>query len=555
MRISAVTGNKYQIPSFGAAIVNVNAFSDTHGELRLANNALEEMRSRQQDIFCRENKGRLNVLAICGDWFMDGAKRGYTSNPEKKNAEFQLDILNEFINQIKGMAGAETTTLFTAGNHEFDGGVELLDEILSKIDAEVLMTNLDIENSPAFEKSISGDKIINKKIVEADDDKDPDLKHKLMFLGVCPVNMHAYQRNTEGLTFLDNIDKPQRYVKKEDYKTTFDECKRRIAEFKSENPDGIVIFLSHTGVQFADNLAKESTVDLIFDGHEHEDLMRMVNNTPIVPLSQNFKKIVNAEININDNGKLEKININPFSPLKNETKGPLSKLYYSLFKDDAKKKYQIKTDVKDLKTLDVKDVRGKNNFLANFVTDSILSELQKQDSSIDFFALNSSSIRHSLNISHNEKSSVSDLDVMNVLAGISINDGAVMITELTGRDIVYIVLDNFLFNQDKPQQNSLIHYSGLITDRTRMLEDYQKGKSLDELAKYVTDTRTGMPLEVDKKYKIANAEKYFNKSSNPVIKSMKEQSEYTGDTVQELFKRHFEKSDGVLYAKCDVRIK
>ena len=553
MKIHPFVNNFNAHNSFKAAMVNINAFSDTHGELLLANQALEEMRSRQDDIFCKnETKGTANVMVVCGDWFMDGAKKGYITNPNKENAKFQLDIFNEFINQIKKMA-SDTVSIFTPGNHEFDGGVKLLDDIFSCINSDVLISNLDISSSNGFEKSISGNKIINEKVVEVEDDKNPDLKHKFLFLGISPVNMGAYQKKLDGVHFIDNVEKPQRYVEKEDYQHTLDDCKLRINKFRADNPNGHVILLCHTGVKFADNLATESNVDLIFDGHEHKDAIRFVNSTPIVPLSQNFKKIVNAKIKLDDNGKLIDMGLKSFSPLENKSKGPLLRLYCKLFSQDIRKKYTIKSDNKMIDMLDIKNIRVGNSFLANFITDSVLEELKKIDDSIDFFALNSSSIRHPLKIS--ERPQNSPFDVMSVLAGIKEEEGQIMTTNLNGRDILYLILDNFIFNKDMPQQNPLIHYSGLIIDRTSMLSDYEDASDIDDMAKYVIDEKTGEPIDLDKTYKIANVEKYFNKSQNIAIKKAKDVSEYTGYTVQELFKKHFENSDGTLYAKCDVRIK
>lgn len=554
MKIQPLVNNDFYTDcSFKGAMININAFSDTHGELSLANQALEEMRSRQNDIFCRSSeKGTANVMVVCGDWFMDGAKKGYITNPNKENARFQLDIFNEFINQIKGIA-SDTVALFTPGNHEFDGGVKLLDDIFSGINSDVLISNLDIPSSNGFEKSISANKIINEKIVEVEDDKNPDLKHKILFLGITPVNLSAYQKSLDGVHLLNNVSKAQRYVEKEDYQQTLDDCKSRISKFKMENPNGHVVLLSHTGVKFADNLARESSVDLIFDGHEHKDAIRFVNSTPIVPLSQNFKKIVNAKIKLDDDGKLVDMGLKSFSPLENKTKGPLLRLYCKIFFQDIRKKYAIQSDSNIVDMLDIKNIRVGNSFLANFITDSVLEELKKIDDSIDFFALNSSAIRHPLKLSQQPQNS--PFDVMSVLAGIKEEEGQIMTTELNGRDIVYLILDNFIFNKDMPQQNPLIHYSGLIIDRSSMLDAYVKGFDIEDLAEYVIDEKSGEPLELNKSYKIANVEKYFNKSQNMAIKKVKEISEYTGYTVQELLKKHFEESSGSLRAKCDVRIK
>ena len=552
MKILSVNNNYKHNASFRGATLNINAFSDTHGELSLANQALEEMRSRKNDIFLKTNeKGTANVISVCGDWFMDGSRKGYLTNPSKEVARFQLDIFNEFIRHIKGIA-SNTMTLFTPGNHEFDGGVKLLDDVLANLDAEVLFSNLDVSSSDGFQKSIRDNKIINEKIVEIEDDKNPELKHKFLFLGISPVNMPAYQKKLDGVSLIDAIPKPQRYVTKEDYEKTLSYCKEKILEFKKQNPKGHVILMSHTGVKFADTLARESEVDLVFDGHEHKDPIRVVNGTPIVPLSQNFKKIVNAKMKVDDEGNLADIGLKSFSPLDNKTKGPLLKLYRKLFAKDTKNKYSIRTDKENVQQLDIKDVRQSNNFLANFITDTILDELKKKDSSIEFFALNSSSIRHPLNVSKKPKNSF--LDVMSVLSGIK-EEAKIMTTELSGHDILYMILDNFLFNKDMPQQNPLIHYSGLIIDRTSMLEKYEQNTDINELAKYVIITQTGKPIDPEQHYKIANVEKYFNKSQNSRIKEFKDYSEYTGYTLQELFKKHFQESDGKLYAKCDVRIR
>lgn len=541
--------NFYFSQTFKRATVNINAFSDTHGEVFYANSALEEMRKKQKDIFIPQKKGNANITAICGDWFMNGNKKGYETAPNKENGMFQLDIFNEFMKQLKKIA-PNNQVIFASGNHEFDGGVELLSRIFKDIDAEVLMTNLDLQNSPAFEESISEGKIVNQKIVEVEDDKNPDLKHKVLFLGISPVNMFYYQKNLNGVEFTENIEKSQFFVTKQDYEKTLVDCKERIKNFKQENPQGHVVVLSHTGVEFSDNLAKESEVDLIFDGHEHKDDIRFVNKTPIVSLSLNFKKIVNAKIEMDDNGEIENINLKRLSPLKNKTEGPLFDLYKKLFKEDLKQVYSIKTADPKVKELDIEGVRKGNNFLANFVTDSVLEELKKIDSSIDFFAINSSAIRRSLKVSN--KASVSPFDVNNVLSGIREEDGQIMTTQVTGKELTYLILDNYLFEQKAPP---IMQYSGLIIDKTELLKAYEKNVSLEDCTQFIIDENTGKKVEPDKIYKIANVEKYFDKSKNCNIIELKKSSNYLGFSVQTLLKKHFLSSENNLFARCDVRIK
>ncbi len=550
MKIQAL--NNFYTPTFKSATVNINAFSDTHGELFLANNAIEEIRRRKKDVFEPQEKGKTNITAICGDWFMDGERTGYLTNPTKKNGFFQLEMFNAFIKQIKDLA-PNNTTLFTPGNHEFDGGVPLLEEIFKEIDAEVLISNLNLDASPAFEQSIKDGKLLSEKVIEVEDDKNTNVKHKVLFLGITPVNLISYQKNLDGISLKTNVDKSQSKVQKEDYRETFQYFKQKIADFKKENPKGIVILMSHTGVQFADNLARESTIDLIFDGHEHEDDIRFVNKTPIVPLSQNFKKIVNTKLRINDDGDLDSVKIKEFSPLENRLKGPLYMLYRKLFNKDLKRIYSIKTDTPYILTLDTQNIRTGNNYLANFVTDSILTQIKKTDPSVDFLALNSSSIRRCLYTA--EKSNNSSFDVFNVLSGIKEEDAQIMTTNVSGKELTYMVLDNVLFNREAPNKNPLIQYSGLIINKTKMLEAIDNGEGLDNLVQFVIDEKTGEPINPDKTYKIANAEKYFNKTNNVYIRKLKDKSEYLGASIHEMFKQHFLESNGSLHARCDVRVK
>lgn len=542
----------YRPQAFKGATININAFSDTHGELSLANNALEEMRLKKNRVFAPQKQGCKNITAISGDWFIDGSRKGYISHPEMPNGIFQLTIFNKFMTELRKLA-PDNTVIFTPGNHEFDGGVDLLNDIFSEIDAEVLMTNLEPEKSTAFEDVIKGNKLVTEKVVEVEDDKNPDLKHKVLFLGISPVNLVSYQKNLDGVSLIDNVNKSQALVKPEDYQKTFDFCKEKISEFKKDNPKGFVIVLSHTGVNFADNLAKESDINLVFDGHEHKEDVRLVNGTPVIPLSQNFKRIVNARLKIDDNGNLEYLKIKLFSPLNNPIKGVLTRLYRELFTKDIEKKYSIIIDNPSIKELETHNIRTGNSHLANFVTDAVLSEIRKRDESIDFFALNSSAIRHPLSVS--KEASISPFDVLNVLGGIKEEDGQIMTTEVSGQELAMIVVDNISFNKIDQNKNPLIHYAGLIIDRTKILEAMERGENPEQMTKYIRNTNTGKLINPRRKYKIANVEKYFNKSNNPNIKEMKEHSEFIGSSVQEEFKKHFENSGGRLYAKCEQRIK
>ena len=352
---------------------------------------------------------------------------------------------------------------------------------------------------------------------------------------------------------MDNVNKSQKNINQNDYQKTFSDCIERINKFKKENPKGIVILMSHTGVNFADNLCKNAPVDLVFDGHEHKEEIRTINGINIIPMSQNFKRLVNTQIKINDDGTLENIKIKTLVPSESKTQGPIKELYDKLFQKDLEKKYSIISENMETNELNIEGIRTGNNYLANFVTDCVLEEIKKLDSDVDFFALNSAAIRNPLKVS--KEAGVSSIDIINTLKGIKEDDAKIMTTKINGLELTYMILDNFLYNRDYPQRNPLIHYSGLTADRSGMLTAYENGDSLEDLTKYIIDEKSNQPIDSNKQYKIANTEKYFNKSQNPKIKAFKQKSEFLGVIVQDLFKEHFLNSNGTLKAKCDIRIK
>ena len=83
----------------------------------------------------------------------------------------------------------------------FDGELVIRGEAVisysdfEKINAEVLISNLEANTSFAFEESIKNGKLIPERILEVEDDKNPNLKHKVLFLGISPVNLVSYQKN------------------------------------------------------------------------------------------------------------------------------------------------------------------------------------------------------------------------------------------------------------------------------------------------------------------------------------------------------------------------
>ncbi len=534
--------------NFKGATININALSDTHGHLESVDSAYQTM--TKNDTFIKENKGCKNYLIIGGDWFISGGKKGYRTNPDKPLAKFQTEMFNKFINQIKKNF-PDLTTLFVPGNHEFDGGAKIFKDAVDELDADVLISNLDFNNKGILKKEIQEGKVIDSKIDSIKDDKDPNLRHYVLNLGVSPVNLEYYNETDGEINLVENSKVCQKDFDPKNYQKTKEVILNKVKDFKQKYPDGTVILECHTGLGFADDCAKEGVFDLIFDGHEHKDEIRTVNDTPIVALSKDFKKIVNAKIIKDDSGKTKSLQIKSYNPLKEDFKtGEIGKFYQKLFQKDFKNIYTIKSN-SGLKELNTDSVRHKNSGLANFITDAVLSEIKKRDDTIQIFALNASSIRGGFKISN--KPSISPFDVSKSLDGIVPEVADLYVTDVSGEELSYMVLDNFLFNSKDIERNPLIQYSGLIIDKTSMMRDYQNGNSLKDLCKYITLKETGKPVTPDETYRIANPEKYFIKAHNDELKNMINKSKPLGLNVHDLLKEYFENNKEIEF-EPDTRL-
>ena len=535
--------------NFKSATINLNVLSDTHGNLELVDRGYQTLIQQEKDVFEKEEKGKKNFLITGGDWFISGAKTGYLTNPNKPLMEFQGEMLNKFIAKIKEKYPM-TQSIFVPGNHETDGGVEIFNSAMRNINADVIISNLDFKNSTSLKKAIEEGKIIAEQITTIPDDKDPQKKYPVLNLGIMPVNLEYYLNNHNGLELIENCRFPQKNVSPNQTQKTREMIKEKITQFRKDNPNGIVILTCHTGVNLADELAKEADIDLIFDAHEHKDETRYVNKTPIVALSQNFQKIVNAKIIVDDNGK-KQIKIKELRPLESQVqKGELDEFYKTLFKKDVDMIYSITSD--SLTSLSVENIRNRNNHLANFILDSIRDEIKEHDPSVQIFALNASSIRSGFKISK-DKPKTSPIEIANCLVGINHKVANVVVNDVSGSELAYMILDNFLFNRIDTEKNPLIHYSGLKIDKTGLLKAYDSGIIGSRLCQYITLTDTNEQIDPNKKYRIANVEKYFIKSQNERIKNMFSSSKPLNINIHDLFKQHFEKHPKIHY-KPDIRL-
>lgn len=533
--------------SFKGAQMSITAFSDTHGQLEDIGSFWEEIEKNKDDIFLKEGKGKKDIVAVAGDWFMAGNVKGYKSNPDYNSQKYQLLFFNKLMKMFSRMSKS-ITSIFTIGNHELDAGFEEFSKCVQKLNSQIVSTNVDLESSDVLKRHA-----LRSKTIEIQDDKDPSLVHKVLFLGVSPGNMSYYNKKLEGIKFSDDVYKPQSKITPDEVKNSINAVKKEIEDFKKENPKGVVVLLDHFGGTFQDELLRQKLpVNVILSAHEHLDYDELKGSTLIVKLFQNFKKFENVKINFDDNGDLSGIKTRAYYPKGLSGANEMQDFYERVFKKDIEQSYSI--PARDgICDLELKGVRYKNSYLANYITDVILNRIQKRIPETDFFALNASAIRGPLKTK--EGGEVNNINILLTLNGIRNEDANIMLSRVTGREILYMIGENIMSNAQSREKNPLNHYSGLSYNKTMLIKGIQMGLDEKNLILFIRD-KNGEPLDLDREYLLANVEKFFLKSKNPFIKELYTSSK-TARTLlnaKEEFKKHFEENLNEVSASKEIRV-
>lgn len=533
--------------SFKGAQMSITAFSDTHGQLEDIGSFWEEIEKNKDDIFLKEGKGKKDIVAVAGDWFMAGNVKGYKSNPDYNSQKYQLLFFNKLMKMFSRMSKS-ITSIFTIGNHELDAGFEEFSKCARKLNSQIVSTNVDLESSDVLKRHA-----LRSKTIEIQDDKDPSLVHKVLFLGVSPGNMSYYNKKLEGIKFLDDVYKPQSKITPDEVKNSINAVKKEIEEFKKENPKGAVVLLDHFGGTFQDELLRQKLpVNVILSAHEHLDYDELKGSALIVKLFQNFKKFENVKINFDDNGDLSGIKTRAYYPKGLSGTNEMQDFYERVFKKDIEQSYSI--PARDgICDLELKGVRYKNSYLANYITDVILNRIQKRIPETDFFALNASAIRGPLKTK--EGGEVNNINILLTLNGIRNEDANIMLSRVTGREILYMIAENVMSNAQSREKNPLNHYSGLSYNKTMLIKGIQMGLDEKNLISFIRD-KNGEPLDLDREYLLANVEKFFLKSKNPFIKELytSNRTAMTLLNAKEEFKKHFEENLNEVSASKEIRV-
>lgn len=543
--------NQINLQNFKGAVVSLSAVSDTHGQLSRMSDFCSAVEENKDDIFLKEQKGNKNVFVLPGDWFMAGDVKGYKSNPEYNSQKFQLIFFNKLVTFLNTLSN-RTSVIFCPGNHEFDAGEQEFVESMDKIHSKVVLTNANFETSPLIKSLTDKKKITKSEIIKVQDDKDPNLYHEVLFVSAAPGNMSYYNKKIKGIDFSDNVYKPQAELKSEDVQNSIKAINEEIQKFKTNNPKGAVVLLDHFAGIFQKELLEQNLgIDVILSAHEHEDEKLIDSNgTIIIKLSQNFAKLENVKIKFDDEGNVEAFKLYTCKTKKSSNPNPVKSFYNKIFKNDLEKKYTIPAQ-EDV-DFSLEGIRYQNNHLANYICDVIAHEI-KEKYPTDLFAINASAIRGEL-LTQNE-GQIDNTHLIMILNGIKKEDANIMITKVTGEELLEIICDNLLFNNIDHQKNPLMQYSGIKIDKENILYCLKNNSTPASLCGFVK-TQDNSPIEKDKTYYFANVEKFFLKSKSKLIKNLYHDSERTFKTTlnaREVLQNYFEKNSKAVTAKNEQR--
>lgn len=569
--------NKSNHPNFKSAIFSCAVMSDSHGDTKNLPKAELALNDNYKKVFNNTNPLNPNdyvkpssvyaAFMHSGDMLMNGAVKGYRDKT-KCSADYQMDAMEKFTDlfgkRLKESLGDEVTykKYLALGNHDFDGTDKLLWDKIKNSNFTTVVTNIDLEKSPKVKELMEeNDNIVTKEIISIPDDKndervkngEEELFHKILVLGVTIPSIPFYNPTLHPDThFLGETDKKDVKLSQKDLQPTLDVVTKNVNEFKKENPKGAVIVMSHTGNQISNMLRDAAPeINFIFNGHDHENLVRHIGKTSVQSLGQNNADIKMFKLFFDDFSKDENGNITG-GELKVIDKSSLQSVKYdrdtrlsetemqewtnaNLAKDDDAENYPAMfyncPDPKyaDYKTLIYNEhrVRSLNSPLANFLTTAIAGEVRRLDDlygdNIASVAVQSSVIRSGIH----EK--MSNMDVIRIFNGLGESLSTLEVGEVTGDELAGIIEENIYSNLDS-DRNTMLQWSDIQIDKD-MLKGIREGSSgnkpIDAIK--IRDLKNDkankpskwLPIEADKKYRIVLPSKYLMKNSLkyvPIIK-------------------------------------
>jgi len=540
---------------FKAAKINLISIADNHGDLLAMPQLMKAIQCHKKDIFEKPSeKSTLNLFAIAGDFFMNPLKRGFFTNPEYNNGDVQYNFLAKMIYTVKNAAGIKNffETIYTPGNHCYDGGDEWLYKKLKRAPMTTIMSNVNMEKSPMVKELMEeNENVVTQKILEVPDNKKENVTHKILFLGVTIPSMDYFVPGMlKGTTFINNSTKNDAYLKKKDLYETLREIKYIVNTFKKKYENSTVVLLSHMGNKISSLIADAAPdINLILNGHDHKEFEIMHGKTLILSHGQGSKFFRAVQMFINDNGSLQeiktrKIETDKYDPIARKDKKLQEFLAANIGKDLIPiVTFKNSSGATEEMVLD-DTIRYTNNTLANYITSAIKRPIRNIYSDVAAVGIPGSTFRNGLK-SNERRHTLNNLDLMKIFDGVSESYSQVKIGKITGQELSDLIIENVKNNLKSRTRNAIIQWSDIQVNRG-LIKNIQEGlsdaKYEDAIMIREPKKKSFAPIDLNKEYMIVLPDKYLQKTSKSIqIPSMiKDKFTDTNETFDSLFRQYLE---------------
>ena len=533
--------------SFSAATVNILATSDNHGNVHSLPKFIRTVEVNKDEIFKdSKNNSTLNIMALGGDWFINPSKKGFITKPQMTNGDIQLGFLRKTIETMRKLTGEKGNyhTIFTMGNHDLDGGDKFMYHVIEDSPMKTLITNVDIKKSPGIRNLMEKDncKCRTAVVHEVPDDKNPNLKHKVLFLGVTIPTMGFYNPGLlKKMQFKDNGNQKDANLTAENIQGTIESVKNEVEKFKKENPKGAVVLLSHMGNPLS-RAVKDAVpdIDIILNGHDHKNLTTLEGKTSINSLGQDNKMVKSLNIHFDDDGSIKTTDLNSFytdlTLMDNIENHPMQLFINENFSEDMKPIVTLDDLTGEETQLDYgTEIRYSNSYLANYLTSAIKRSVRRIEPEVFSVGLQSSIIRGGI------KKNSNNLDLMKIFDGVSEDLSNLRIGDVDAEELVGLISENILSNLKSPTRNTIIHWSDIQVNRT-LISEIASGKSDKEYKDAIkvrnNETKKFEPIDMNKSYKIVLAEKYLIKDDIEWPKKIRNKFISLNQTYDTMFREY-----------------
>ena len=549
--------NGYNL-SFGASRMNIVSLADTHGDMLGIPQTIKTIQENKDDIFERkDDNSTQNVMAVAGDFFMNPGGRGLITNPQKSVGDVQYNFFGMMVYEVGKLFNDKNKfkTLYTPGNHCFGGGDGWLFNRLFYAPFTTILGNVDEKKSPYVAKLMKkAPKIHTHQIFEIPDDKNPEIKSHVLFLGVTIPSSYYNVHNIKYTKFLDQTDKNDAAIAKSDLKQTIKYLRSAVKDFKKQYPNGAVVLMSHTGNKISEYFAQSVPgINVILNGHDHKDFVTLVNGTQILSLGQNNNFVRGIRLTFDDEGKLSVIKNQKYSTApyikKAREDAQLQHFVEAMLKKDLEPLVKFdKNMIESDELLFSNKIRYQNSVLMNYITSAIKHSARERYPEVDIAGVPATIIRSGLR-SNRFRTTFNNIDLINMFKGADESVAGNRIGTITGKELAYLVVENVRNNIKSPTRNALVQWSDIQINRTKIAEAVSKKEKVDfaEAVKIRNSkTKEYEPIDFDKDYTILLSDKYLIKNSKKIripakiIGKFKKIPESYGD----LFKQYLQYKNG-----------